>query len=175
MLIRQETDADLDAIDRVHNKAFAPSGLPDQTGDCVEVGLVRALRADAGWVRPLALVAEGEDGQIVGHIVCTVGRVDRTPAVGLGPVGVLPQHQRSGVGSGLMHSVLAAADALAYPVVVLLGHTSYYPRFGFVPARSLGITPTNPAWGDAFQARPLSAWSPSISGTFHYAAPFDSL
>ena len=74
-----------------------------------------------------------------------------------------------------MHAVLGAADALDYTVVVLLGHLDYYPRFGFVPARSIGIEPSEPSWGDHFQAHALSSWSAEVRGTFHYAAPFDAL
>ncbi|HEY7073575.1 MAG TPA: hypothetical protein VH479_25850, partial [Acidimicrobiales bacterium] len=59
--------------------------------------------------------------------------------------------------------------------VVLLGHVDYYPRFGFVPARTLGITPPDPSWGDHFQARPLAAWLPGLAGPFRYAAPFEQL
>jgi putative acetyltransferase len=166
VLIRRETEADLDAVDALHRAAFP--------GD-VEADLLRALRADPGWVPALSLVAEG-DGTVIGHVVCTVGRVgEAATALGLGPIGVLPERQGSGVGSALMHAVLGAADALAHPVVVLLGSIEWYPRFGFVPATTLGITPTEAAWGDHFQARPLAAWSPSITGTFHYAAPFEDL
>jgi putative acetyltransferase len=68
------------------------------------------------------------------------------------------------VGGALMHAVIAAADALEYPVVVLLGHREYYPRFGFVPAADVGITPTDPAWEPGFQARILRSWVPSIGG-----------
>ena len=106
-------------------------------------------------------------------MVCTRGSVGRWPALGLGPIGVLPDRQGDGFGGALMHAVLGAADALGYPVVVLLGHLDYYPRFGFVPATSIGIDPVEPAWGSHFQARVLSAWRPEMAGTFHYAAPFD--
>jgi putative acetyltransferase len=74
-----------------------------------------------------------------------------------------------------MHAVLAAADALDEPVVVLLGHTDYYPRFGFQPATDFGIDPPDPAWGAHFQARPLSSYDSSIRGPFAYAQPFDEL
>ena len=171
MLIRRETAADLDAIDAVHRAAFAdqaPGGEP------VEVGLVRSLREDSGWVSGLSLVAE-RDGTVVGHVVCTEGSLSGATAVGLGPIGVLPEHQHHGVGGALMHAVLGAADALGYEVVVLLGHLDYYPRFGFVPADSVGITPTDPTWGEHFQARRLGTWTPAVRGTFHYAAPFDAL
>jgi putative acetyltransferase len=175
MLIRQELATDLDTIDAIHHAAFA-SMYPD--GEPVEDALVRALRTDPGWVPALSLVAEDRadgSGAVVGHVVCTVGAVGATPVLGLGPVGVLPDHQTGGVGSALLHAVLGVSDALGYPLVVLLGHPGYYPRFGFVPAASIGIEPTEPTWGEHFQARRLATWTPELRGTFRYAAPFDDL
>jgi putative acetyltransferase len=167
VLVRQEVEVDREAADALTGAAF---------GSEVEVGLLRALRADVGFVPALSLVAEGAHGNVVGHVICTEGRVDDTIALGLGPVSVVPSVQRGGVGSALVHAVLGAADALGYPVVVLLGHPTYYPRFGFVPARSIGIEPTQPTWGqESFMARTLQAWQPSMAGTFHYAAPFEAL
>ena len=176
MLIRQELPADVEVIDAIHRAAFAP--MTEGDGEPVEVGLVRSLRADAGWIPALSLVAESTPdgtGSVIGHVVCTEGSIGDVAVLGLGPVGVLPEHQADGVGGALLHAVLAAADALGYPVVVLLGHTDYYPRFGFVRAATLGIEPSDPAWDEHFQARPLQAWSPELRGTFRYAAPFDDL
>jgi putative acetyltransferase len=172
VLIRQELLQDHDAIDAVHRAAFRP---PSPGVEPVEARLVRELRDDAGWVPALSLVAEGTAGEVVGHVVCTEGGLAGVPVVGLGPIGVLPDHQGGGVGAALMHAVLAAADALGYPAVALLGHLDYYPRFGFVAARSMGIVPPDPAWGDAFQARPLRGWSSELGGEFRYAGPFERL
>ena len=173
VLIRREQPGDADAIHTVHLGAFDTA---------LEADLVRALRADPGWLPELSLVAEAAeadpeaadttDGRLVGHVVCTRAHISGRPALGLGPLGVLPDHQRSGVGTALMHAVLAAADALGEPVVVLLGHTTYYPRFGFRPAAGYGIGPPDPAWRDPFQARPLTTYTPDLRGAFHYAAPF---
>ena len=168
MLVRRETSGDIDVIDAIHCAAFG-------TADAVEARLVHELRADVGWVPALSLVAQDQSGAVVGHVAGTVGAVGDHPAIGIGPVGVLPDQQGTGVGSALMHAVLAAADALDYPVAVLLGHADYYPRFGFVSAASLGITPTVPEWGEHFQARPLGGWTPEVTGLFRYAAPFDRL
>jgi putative acetyltransferase len=74
-----------------------------------------------------------------------------------------------------MHAVLGAADALDEQLVVLLGHRDYYPRFGFVPAADLGIEPEVPQWAPDFQARPLTAYRPGLSGRFRYAPPFGEL
>lgn len=74
-----------------------------------------------------------------------------------------------------MHAVLGAADALNHAMVVLLGHIDHYPRFGFVAASSLGISPPDPTWEAHFQARPLAAFRPDLRGAFRYAAPFEAL
>jgi putative acetyltransferase len=67
------------------------------------------------------------------------------------------------------------ARTLDIAVVVFLGHTGYYPRFGFEPAAGLGIVAPDPTWGEHFQARTLTAWTTESGGEFHYAAPFDAL
>lgn len=139
---------------------------------------MRALRADPGWIPGLALVAEDCDGigdGIVGHVVCTRGHVVETEAVGLGPIGVLPDRQRQGIGTALMHAVIAAADALDEPLVALVGEPGYYARFGFVTASTVGITAPDPTWGDYFQVRTLTAYRPDIAGVFTYAQPFNDL
>jgi len=166
MLVRRETPADVSPIDHVHRQAFPGP---------VEADLVHALRADAGWVPALSLVAEDAGGRVTGHVVCTLGSVGTVAVVGLGPIGVLPDVQRTGVGSALMHAVTAAADALEYPLVALLGHLDYYPQFGFVPASTLGVLAPEPKWGDHFQVRPLAGWHDGLRGPFRYAAPFEAL
>jgi putative acetyltransferase len=91
VLIRRETPADIENIDEIHRQAFAAVAAPGT--EPIEVGLVRALRADAGWVPALSLVAEVPSGDVVGHVVCSLGRISGGSAVGLGPIGVLPAHQ----------------------------------------------------------------------------------
>lgn len=175
MLIRAETPADVAAVRRVTAAAFsgtAHSAPPVEPGGPPgEVALLDALRDDPGWIPGLSLVAE-DDGEVIGHVVCSRGRVGADPALGLGPVSVLPDRQGTGVGTALMHAVLAEADARGEPLVVLLGEPAYYRRFGFRTATELGVEPPDPAWGGYFQALPLSAWSAGLRGRFRYASPF---
>lgn len=83
--------------------------------------------------------------------------------------------QRRGIGSALMHAVVAAADALGEAVVVLVGDQAYYRRFGFQPASTLGIVAPGATWGECFQARALHAWTPGPERSFDYAEPLQQL
>ena len=120
MLVRRERPDDVPLIDEVHRSAFGTAG-----GNPAEVALVHALRADPGWVPALSLVAQDSTGAVVGHVVATEERLGDVPAVGIGPLGVRVEFRGQRIGHALMHAVIAAADALDYPVAVLLGSTEY--------------------------------------------------
>ncbi|MFC0437518.1 GNAT family N-acetyltransferase [Kutzneria buriramensis] len=167
MFIRRETPDDIAAVHAVTAAAF-----PD-TGARIEAPLVDELRVDPGWLPTLSLVATDNGGAIVGHVVATRARVGEFAALGLGPLSVHPSHQRRGVGSALVHAVIGAADALDEPLVALLGNPAYYHRFGFRLSDEFGIRPPVAEWQPHFQVRPLTAYSPTIRGTFTYATPFD--
>ncbi|MET8653767.1 GNAT family N-acetyltransferase [Nocardia aurea] len=180
MLIRRERADDTTAIAAVHRSAFAPRRTAADTVPTddpaddpapLEVDLVERLRGDAGWIPTLSLVAVEFD-VVVGHVCLTRASVGPYPALGLGPIGVLADHQGSGVGSALVHAALGAADALDEPLVALLGSLDYYPRFGFVPGGRVGIHPDDPSWTTHFQVRTLTAYEPRITGEFRYAEPF---
>ena len=171
MVIRRETHEDRGTVDAVISAAF---GRPGSDPDPPETLLIRALRLDAGWIPTLAMVAVRDD-RIVGQVVCTRGWVGDTSALGLGPISVLPGYQRRGIGHALMHAIIGAADAAGEPLIGLLGDSRYYGRFGFVAASELGVTAPDPGWGDHFQIRTLTDWTPSITGPFRYAGPFAGL
>ena len=162
----------------MHTLAFARADLG---GEPVrEAALVDALRAGGHAVPGCSIVAVEGDA-VVGHVVCSRASMG-APAdpqlalvLGLGPLGVLPDHQGRGVGSALMHAVLAAADACDIAAVALVGDPAYYDRFGFEPASRWGITPPDPAWEPAFQVRRLTAWDDRLRGEFRYAEPFQQL
>jgi putative acetyltransferase len=173
VLIRREQAGDAQAVHQVHTEAFTPAY---EHGRPPEPSLVDELRRSPAWIEQLSLVALVDDA-IVGHVCCTRAHLLPTelPVLGLGPIGVLPAHQRDGVGAALMHAVIGAADARDEPLIVLLGHREYYPRFGFVPAADLGITPPVAAWAPAFFARALATNEHSLTGEFRYAEPFRNL
>ena len=128
--------------------------------------MVEAIRASTGCVPELSLVAE-DDGEVIGHVMLSyvelVGADRRV--LELGPVSVLPARQRQGIGSKLIEQALLLADARGEPLVLVLGHPTYYPRFGFRPASELGITPPDGRIpDDAFMAVPLRAYDASLRG-----------
>ena len=59
--------------------------------------------------------------------------------MGLAPMSVLPEFQRQGIGSQMVKAGLEAAEKAKYPFVIVLGHPTFYPRFGFVPASGYRI------------------------------------
>jgi putative acetyltransferase len=176
--VRREEPADHDAVRALHRAAFCRRA-GDRQQDVAEARLTDELRADVGFLPHLSLVAvrglPGEDQAVVGHVIATRGWLEPAgvPALGVGPLGVLPTEQGRGVGSALVHSLLAVAEAAGERVAVLLGAPAYYGRFDFRPAAELGITAPDPAWGAHFQARHLTG--PPVSGAFRYASPFDGL
>jgi putative acetyltransferase len=125
--VRDERPEDLETVRLVNDLAF------DQP---LEGRIVDVLRAH-GAVR-LSLVAE-VDGRIVGHILFSPVTSAGAEGLGLGPMAVLPEQQRRGVGAALIDAGLARLRAAGCPFVVVLGHDGYYTRFGFVPASRHGL------------------------------------
>lgn len=89
----------------------------------------------------VSIVAEGSDG-IVGHILFSPVDLDGAPDLkfmGLAPMAVVPERQKTGIGSELVRAGLQACLDMGVGAVVVLGHAEYYPRFGFVPASTVGV------------------------------------
>lgn len=134
MLIRQETAQDHDEVNRLVQKAFAGA----EHADGNEADLVAALRQSAAFVPELSLVAQ-EDGRLVGYILFTEGRVGADTVLILAPLAVLPEYQRRGIGTALIREGHRIAEERGYAVILVLGSTDYYPRFGYRPAEQFGI------------------------------------
>ena len=180
--IREERPDDAAAIHRVNLLAFGGPG---------EATLVDHLRAH-GKLR-VSLVAE-QRGEIVGHIVFSPVRfvadgaapgapgppASRAGAVpgglGIGPVAVVPEQQRRGIGGQLMRAGLDRCRAQGVPWIIVLGHPGYYPRFGFTPASRFGVRCAYPAPDEAFMALELVPGTlGGAAGTVHYEPEFDGV
>ncbi len=147
-------------------------------GEPIDGEIIDGIRRTDRWIDGGSLVAQDATGEIVGHLLISEG--DLTTEDGeivrrvwmIGPVAVAPERQRSGVGSALMRAAIDLATERREPVLLLLGHAEYYPRFGFRPARSLGIEPPRP-WPDrSWLALPLPTWDPALRGIASFPASF---
>jgi putative acetyltransferase len=139
--IRPEQPADVDGIRRVLLSAF--------DGDA-EARLVDALRDSAGWLPGLSVVLR-DDTEVLAHVLLSRILVDGAPALALGPVAVLPNDQRRGLGSAVIRDALDRATAAGETLVVLVGEPEFYARFGFVPGARYGLTGAWSQFGDAWQ------------------------
>lgn len=168
MKIRPEIAADVAQIYEVNRLAF---GRED------EARLVDALR-ERGVVI-CSLVAD-LDGLIVGHVLFSPATLDddgrHTTVAALGPVAVLPARQRQGVGDALIRAGLAICRDEGFTAVVVLGHSTYYPRFGFRPSRPLGIRWEHDAPEEAFMVMELVPGALSgYRGIIRYQPEFDGV
>lgn len=134
MLIRSERPQDDQMIAGLHFLAFG------QRED--EARMVANVRATDGYNPELSLVAE-ETGQILGHALFSKAVIkndkNQTEVIVLAPIGVHPDHQKTGIGRLLIEEGLRKVRELDYALVLLIGHPSYYPKFGFEPARPHGL------------------------------------
>jgi putative acetyltransferase len=171
VIVRRQRADEYEAIRRIYAAAFRRPENPESVP--LEVGIFEALWEAGDVIPELSFTALKEVGP-VGHVTASRATVATDSVVAVGPIGVLPEHQGRGIGSALMHELLNAADAGDVPMIVLLGSPQYYSRFGFRPAQELGVISPEPRWGEAFQARPLTAYTPAVAGRFQYASAFPS-
>jgi putative acetyltransferase len=159
--IRKETDADVRAITEVTEAAFQTMEISDHT----EQFIVTALRK-AGALT-VSLVAE-LDGKVVGHIAFSpVTMSDGTADwYGMGPVSVLPQVQRQGIGKALVQEGLARLKGLKARGCCLVGHPEYYRKFGFQNTPELGLEGVPP---EVFFALSFDGYVPRGTVSFHDA------
>lgn len=147
LVIRTERTGDLEAVRRVNELAFGRSD---------EADLVDALRQKA---RPYISLVAVSAGEVVGHIffspVTLESERETFTAMGLAPMAVSPAHQRQGIGSLLVPEGLEECLRIGHEVVVVLGHSKFYPRFGFTPASSKGLRSEYDVPDDVFMVAEL--------------------
>lgn len=169
MLIRHELKEDIPAIREVNRRAF---GGRDDEGRLVDL-----LRERETII--CSLVAE-MDGRVAGHVLFSPAVLDddgrQTPIAALGPVGVRPELQRRGIGDALIRAGLDICREEGYGAAVVLGHSGYYPRFGFRPSVLFGIRWEHNAPEEAFMVMEL--WPGALaghSGIIRYQPEFDGV
>lgn len=168
MQIRPEAVADLPAIRHVLAQAF---------GRTAEADLVDRLRAQG---HTIALLVAVLDDRIVGYIAFSplslASATPTRPIAGLGPMAVLPDLQRRGIGGRLVQEGLTACRQAGYGGVVVLGHPGYYPRFGFLPASTFRLICAYPVPDEVFMALELHPGAlQGCHGLVRYHPAFDQV
>lgn len=159
MIIRDERQTDIEVIGKVTLQAFENHPYSQNT----EQFIIVALRAAQALT--LSRVAE-IDGKVVGHIAFSPVTVSDGSDnwYGVGPVSVLPEFQKQGIGKALIRDGLAMLKALGAGGCVLVGDPAFYHRFGFRTLSHLTLAGAPP---ENFLALPLSENSTRGSVTFH--------
>ena len=157
--IRSETNDDIGAIAEVTIAAFQTLEISNHT----EQFIIEALRA--AKVLTVSLVAE-VGGRVIGHIAFSPVTIsDGTQDwYGLGPVSVLPEYQRQGIGKALINEGLSQLKGMHARGCCLVGHPEYYKKFGFDNISDLvheGVPP------EVFLALSFDGNTPRGTVTFH--------
>ncbi|MEL3971451.1 N-acetyltransferase [Rossellomorea oryzaecorticis] len=169
VVIRQEIMDDFAGIKDVNDLAFKKED---------ESILIEKIRESDAYIPELSLVAISNEGILSGHILFSKIHIEnkmgeQVPSIALAPVAVRPDHQGTGIGSSLIKEGIARARNLGYTSVIVLGHPTYYPRFGFKPAREFSIKAPVDIGDEFFMAMELKKGGLfGVSGTVRYSEPF---
>ncbi len=166
-LIRIEEEKDWAAVHTLNAAAFETPA---------EAYLVEALRQQA---RPVVSLVAEEKLAVVGHIMFSPVKLSghsELRIMGLAPMAVAPEHQRIGIGSALVRAGLEQCKKLGCGAVVVLGHPEYYPRFGFSPSASFGISCEYDVPEEVFMIIELQpGFLDGVSGKVEYHSAFSSV
>ena len=145
MIIRPELEEDRAPIRELNRLVF---------GSDSEADLVDRLRRERRVELSLVCII---GGQIVGHVLFSDldAEIDgrSLKALALAPMAVVPMRQMQGIGTRLMRESLARLERGEFEAIVVLGHETYYPRFGF--SAELARKLDSPFKTDSFMALAL--------------------
>ena len=169
VLLRGERETDFKDIYEISTMAFG--------GDS-EAKLINELRKTKSYIKGLSIVAVWEE-KIIGHAMLThayvVNQGRRFNCLALGPMAVAPEYQRRGYGTKLVEEGILRAKECGFKAIILLGHTDFYPKFGFIPAAAKKIR-SRFSNDDSFMVLELIPNAlKGISGLAEYAKEFRML
>ena len=138
MNIRKEEEKDYNQVFELIEKAFENEEYSDHR----EQFLVERLRNSDSFVPDLSIVFE-MNGLTVGYISLTKIKINHSDfsydSLALAPVAVLPNYQGNGIGGHLIEFAYKKAKELGFESIILLGHPTYYPKFGYRKASDFDI------------------------------------
>lgn len=133
MIIRQETPTDYDEVYNLVKISFATSSHADGT----EPDYLNAIREKDTFIPELSLVAQEDDGKLIGQIVLykTIISTETKPITELllSPICVHPNYFRRGIARSMMEKAFKIAKRMGYKAVFLCGNPNFYHKVGFRP------------------------------------------
>ena len=150
--LRQETEQDYFETENLIREAFWNHYTPG----CSDHYLVHIMRDCPAFVPELDLVAVGGE-KIVGNVMCLKSYIsgddgERYEVLSLGPIGVLPEYQKKGIGGKMIARTKKIAREMGFRGILLCGDPDYYTRQGFVAAETYGIRNAENMYADALHA-----------------------
>ena len=173
VVIRKETEQDIYQVNNLIRDAFWNLFEPG----CTEHYLAHVIRKSDDYINDFSLLA-CIDNQVVGVIMYTRSTIVQSnktiPVLTFGPLAVDPLWQKQGIGAKLIEHSMALAEAKGEKAIIIYGHSTYYPRFGFIPCSSANIVNEKGMVIDAFMIRPLGQTNvSSLAGTFYESPVFE--
>lgn len=170
--IREELINDYKIVEELIEKSFKT--MKDSDGN--EHRLVKNLRNGNAFIKELSIVAEANN-EIIAHCLLTKAKIynegKEFETLVLAPVCVSPQFQGENIGTEIINATLKKAKNLGYSSVIVLGHSKYYPKFGFCPASNYDIKAPFEVPDEVFMALELNNGALSnVSGTVVFAPEF---
>lgn len=172
IILRQETTDDYSEVFELNHIAF---------GQDNEAKLVDALRNNPTVFIPELSIVAIENSKIIGHILFTKINIkddkgNINESLGLAPMAVRPEHQKSGIGGQLIRKGFEVAKDLGFKSVIVLGHEHYYPKFGFESADKWNIKAPFDVPSSVFMAIELEKDGlKNIKGTVTYPKEFETV
>lgn len=173
MTIRPIRTTDYQAVTALLRTSFTAT----EHGYGQEAEIVTKIRQAAGYDPQLELVATDQAQIVAQGLLSPVDLETATTTVTglvLAPLAVLPDFQGQGLGGAILQALEQRAQQQRWPFISILGHPTYYPRFGYQPASAFGIQAPMPVPDEAFMIKPLHPQAlQNVAGTLHYPAAFD--
>jgi len=175
VLIQQTCEEDYQRTEHITRESFWNLYKPG----CVEHLILHNLRKSKCYIRELDLVAMSGN-EIIGHIITTKAKVvdsqnNAHDVLCVGPLSVLPEFQKQGIGSKLINKSITTARESGHSGMILFGNPDYYHRFGFRNAVEYGITTKDGQNFEPFMALELQIEGLSnVNGRFFEADEFET-
>lgn len=154
--IRNETESDFREVEILTRKAFWNVNVPG----CDEHYLAHVLRDHEDFIPELDLVAETEDGKIVGNVMYTKAKLVEESGTELsiltfGPISVHPDYQRRGISRKLLEFSFDRAIEMGYKVIVIFGNPDNYVSRGFKSCKKYNVCTADGSYPAAMLVKEL--------------------